>query len=91
MQAETSATVDILAIAAHRVDVEQTCGGTLLVQQSIGWRIGILDLTRGESGTRGTAAERESRLKLLQLSCESLIAKRSICPMGTFRTLSITV
>jgi bacillithiol biosynthesis deacetylase BshB1 len=58
MQAETSATVDILAIAAHRDDVEQTCGGTLLVQQELGWRTGILDLTRGESGTRGTAVER---------------------------------
>ncbi|MGI4827619.1 MAG: bacillithiol biosynthesis deacetylase BshB1 [Janthinobacterium lividum] len=52
-------TVDILAIAAHRDDVEQTCGGTLLVQQALGWRTGILDLTRGEAGTRGTAAERE--------------------------------
>lgn len=51
-------TVDILAIAAHRDDVEQTCGGTLLVQQNLGWRTGILDLTQGESGTRGTAAER---------------------------------
>jgi bacillithiol biosynthesis deacetylase BshB1 len=50
--------LDILAIAAHRDDVEQTCGGTLLVQQAFGWRTGILDLTRGESGTRGTAAER---------------------------------
>jgi bacillithiol biosynthesis deacetylase BshB1 len=52
--------IDVLAIAAHRDDVEQTCGGTLLVQQSLGWKIGILDLTRGEFGTRGTAAERES-------------------------------
>lgn len=51
--------VDILAIAAHRDDVEQTCGGTLLVQQSLGWRTAILDLTRGESGTRGTADDRE--------------------------------
>jgi len=50
--------VDVLAIAAHRDDVEQTCGGTLLVQQSLGWRTGILDLTRGEGGTRGSAAER---------------------------------
>ena len=50
--------VDVLAIAAHRDDVEQTCGGTLLVQQSLGWRTGILDLTRGEAGTRGTASER---------------------------------
>ena len=52
--------VDVLAIAAHRDDVEQTCGGTLLVQLGLGWRTGILDLTRGEGGTRGTAAEREA-------------------------------
>ncbi len=51
-------TIDVLAIAAHRDDVEQTCGGTLLVQRALGWRTGILDLTRGEGGTRGTAAER---------------------------------
>jgi bacillithiol biosynthesis deacetylase BshB1 len=52
--------MDILAIAAHRDDVEQTCGGTLLAMQSKGWKTAILDLTRGESGTRGTAAEREA-------------------------------
>lgn len=51
--------IDILAIAAHRDDVEQTCGGTLLAMNARGWRTGILDLTKGESGTRGTAAERE--------------------------------
>src|ERR1700744_777812 len=51
-------TVDVLAIAAHRDDVEQTCGGTLLVQQSLGWHTGILDLTQGESGTRGSAEDR---------------------------------
>jgi len=51
---------DVLAIAAHRDDVEQTCGGTLLVQQSLGWTTAILDLTQGESGTRGTAAERQA-------------------------------
>ena len=50
--------IDVLAIAAHRDDVEQTCGGTLLVQAALGWRTGILDLTQGEGGTRGTAAER---------------------------------
>jgi bacillithiol biosynthesis deacetylase BshB1 len=55
-----AATVDVLAIAAHRDDVEQTCGGTLLAQQGLGFTTGILDLTRGESGTRGTAAEREA-------------------------------
>jgi len=51
--------VDILAIAAHRDDVEQTCGGTLLAMHARGWRTAILDLTQGESGTRGTAADRE--------------------------------
>ena len=50
--------VDLLAIAAHRDDVEQTCGGTLLAMHANGWKTGILDLTQGESGTRGTAAER---------------------------------
>ncbi len=56
--ASATAGVDVLAIAAHRDDVEQTCGGTLLAQTSLGWRTGILDLTRGEGGTRGSAAER---------------------------------
>lgn len=51
-------TVDILAIAAHRDDVEQTCGGTLLRMAARGLRTAILDLTQGESGTRGTAEDR---------------------------------
>ena len=50
---------DVLAIAAHRDDVEQTCGGTLLRMAARGLRTAILDLTRGEAGTRGTAEERE--------------------------------
>ena len=58
MPQESQSLVDVLAIAAHRDDVEQTCGGTLLVQKTLGWRTGILDLTRGEGGTRGSAAER---------------------------------
>jgi bacillithiol biosynthesis deacetylase BshB1 len=53
-------TLDIVAIAAHRDDVEQTCGGTLLAQAALGWKTGIVDLTRGESGTRGSAVEREA-------------------------------
>ena len=57
---QASPHVDILAIAAHRDDVEQTCGGTLLMMRARGWRTGILDLTRGEAGTRGSAAEREA-------------------------------
>ncbi len=50
--------LDILAIAAHRDDVEQTCGGTLLKMAQRGHRTGILDLTQGERGTRGTAEDR---------------------------------
>jgi N-acetylglucosamine malate deacetylase 1 len=49
---------EVLAIAAHRDDVEQTCGGTLLRMRSIGVSTAILDLTQGEAGTRGSAAER---------------------------------
>jgi bacillithiol biosynthesis deacetylase BshB1 len=54
----SSTPLDILAIAAHRDDVEQTCGGTLLKMAQRGQRTGILDLTQGEMGTRGTAEDR---------------------------------
>src|ERR1044072_5249251 len=64
--------VDILAIAAHRDDVEQTCGGTMLKMAQQGYRTAILDLTRGEMGTRGTAEDREQEAKnaaeILQVS-----------------------
>ncbi len=56
--APDSQPLDILAIAAHRDDVEQTCGGTLLKMAALGHRTGILDLTQGEMGTRGTAEDR---------------------------------
>ena len=49
---------DVLAIAAHRDDVEQTCGGTLLRMAARGLRTAILDLTKGEAGTRGTSEDR---------------------------------
>ncbi|MGA7684999.1 MAG: PIG-L family deacetylase [Terriglobales bacterium] len=54
----TSDSLDLLALAAHRDDVEQTCGGTLLKMAERGYRTGILDLTQGETGTRGTAEDR---------------------------------
>ena len=53
-----AAQADILAIAAHRDDVEQTCGGTLLKMAERGYRTAILDLTQGEMGTRGTVEDR---------------------------------
>ena len=67
-----TSSLDILAIAAHRDDVEQTCGGTLLKMAQRGHRTGILDLTRGEMGTRGTAEDRAREAadaaKVLQVS-----------------------
>ena len=67
-----SPSLDVLAIAAHRDDVEQTCGGTLLKMAGLGRRTGILDLTRGEMGTRGNAEDREreaeAAAKLLRAS-----------------------
>ena len=46
--------IDLLAIAAHPDDAELTCGGTLARAHEQGYRTGILDLTRGETATRGT-------------------------------------
>ena len=50
--------VDLLAIAAHRDDIELTCGGTLIKAAKQGHRTAIIDLTQGEMGTRGSAASR---------------------------------
>src|ERR1700755_318916 len=55
---EADRCADVLAIAAHRDDVEQTCGGTLLRMAARGLRTAILDLTRGAAGPRGTADDR---------------------------------
>ena len=52
--------LDILAIAAHPDDVELGCAGTLLAHAAQGQKVGVIDLTRGELGTRGTAATRAS-------------------------------
>lgn len=51
-------TVDVLAIAAHPDDVELTCGGTLIKMAKQGYKTGVLDLTAGEMGTRGTPETR---------------------------------
>jgi len=50
--------LDLLAIAAHRDDIEITCGGTMIKLADKGKKAGILDLTEGEMGTKGTAADR---------------------------------
>ena len=51
--------LDILAIGAHPDDVELSCAGTLAKEISLGKKVGILDLTRGELGTRGSAEIRD--------------------------------
>jgi N-acetylglucosamine malate deacetylase 1 len=51
----TDAPLDLLAIAPHPDDAELLCGGALARSAALGRRVGILDLTRGETGTRGTA------------------------------------
>ncbi len=50
--------LDLLAIAAHPDDVELTCGGTLIKMAKRGYKTGVLDLTAGEMGTRGTPETR---------------------------------
>ncbi|NBV14827.1 MAG: bacillithiol biosynthesis deacetylase BshB1 [Sphingobacteriia bacterium] len=55
--------LDVLAIAAHPDDAELACSGTLVQLKKRGYKIGILDLTRGELGTRGTPELRELEAK----------------------------
>lgn len=69
---ENAPALDVLSIAAHPDDTEQTCGGTLLKMSEMGYLTGALDLTAGDMGTRGTPEIRiqESRraAELLRLS-----------------------
>lgn len=51
--------LDILAFGAHPDDVELGCGGTIAKEVSRGKKVGVIDLTRGELGTRGTAETRD--------------------------------
>ena len=64
--------LDALAIGAHPDDVELVCGGTLLKLASLGYKVGILDMARGELGTRGSAEirarEAEAAARELNLS-----------------------
>ena len=64
--------LDILAVGVHPDDVELACGGTLLKQQALGYKTGILDLTTGQLGTRGTPEQRlveaDDAAKILNVS-----------------------
>ena len=70
--------LDILAIAAHPDDVEQTCGGTLIRMAQMGYRTGALDMTAGDMGTRGTP---EIRLK----ESDAAAAKMQLAWRGNLR------
>lgn len=50
--------IDVLAVVAHPDDAELTCGGTLIRMADAGYRVGVLDLTDGAGGSRGSAAQR---------------------------------
>lgn len=64
--------LDVLAIAAHADDVEQTCGGTLMSMAERGYRTGVLDLTAGDMGSRGTPetriAESQAAAKVMKVA-----------------------
>jgi N-acetylglucosamine malate deacetylase 1 len=62
--------LDVLAIAAHPDDVEQTCGGTLIHTAEQGYRTGVLDLTAGDMGSRGTP---ELRIQESQMAARHLL------------------
>jgi len=74
---QSTPTVNVLAVGAHPDDVEFHAGGTLLHLASLGYSTGILDLTRGESATRGTpeirAAEAEAAASILGLHYRSCL------------------
>ena len=63
--------LDVLAIAAHPDDVEQTCGGSLIKMAELGYRTGLLDLTAGDMGTRGSP---EIRMREAEESARILMA-----------------
>lgn len=62
--------LDVLTIAAHPDDVEQTCGGTLIRMAETGYRTGVLDLTAGDMGSRGTP---EIRIQESQAAAEQML------------------
>lgn len=77
--------LDILVLAAHPDDAELGCGGTILKHIAAGYKVGVVDLTRGELGTRGTtetrAKEAADSAKILGLSARENLG----LPDGFFR------
>jgi bacillithiol biosynthesis deacetylase BshB1 len=81
-----SATVDVLAVGAHPDDVELGCGGTLARLARAGRRVGILHLTAGEMGTRGSAAERRAEAERAAAALGAVALDFLDCGDGGLRT-----
>ncbi len=77
--------LDVLAIGAHPDDVELGCGGTLAKLAEQGQRVGILHLTRGERGTRGTGEEREAEALAAGKALGAVVIDFLDCCDGAFR------
>ena len=67
--------IDILAIGAHPDDIEIGAGGTLIKHVKMGFKVGLLDLTLGELGTRGDVEIRLKKLKFQKISLELILEK----------------
>ena len=75
--------LDILAVGAHPDDVELGCGATVAKEIHRGKKVGILDLTRGELGTRGSAEIRDKEAADAAKSLEWLTGRTSPSEMGS--------
>ena len=76
--------LDILALAAHPDDIELSCSGTLALQQSLGHAIGVIDLTQGELGTRGSVKIREEEASRASEILKLSMRKNLQMPDGFF-------
>jgi Uncharacterized proteins, LmbE homologs len=87
-QIATERPLDVLAIAAHPDDVEQTCGGTLIRMAEMGYRTGVMDLTAGDMGSRGNPALRMEEAAKAAAICAWASGATCRCPMRVCRTTS---
>jgi N-acetylglucosamine malate deacetylase 1 len=78
--------IDVVAIGSHPDDVELACGGTLAVLAELGRRIGIVHLTQGEAGTRGTVAERRREAEVSAEALGATALEILDCGDGRLRT-----
>ncbi len=79
-------TLDLLAIGPHPDDLELACGGTLARVAKAGARVGLLHLTRGEAGSRGSVEERKREAECAGLALGAEVVEFSDCGDGALRT-----